>query len=250
MAKCKLSLVTLEGREVPAAATPDPATILATTPAAVTSSTGDSFANARFVDRLFRDLARRPADDADAARLTQALDAGASRESVVRGFLDGRDYARGEVRLDFQRYLHRLPHTAGLDHWSGRLQAGMPLEQLRAAIIGSAEYYRVRAGGDDAAFVTNLFRDVVYRDPTAAESARYLGQLQAGTTRTALARTLIQTREAVAAEATLWYRRYLFRMPDSATLNAIANTAEQTGQDAKARLVRLLAGAEYYRRAD
>jgi len=76
----------------------------------------------------------------------------------------------------YPRYLGRPLDPQGLEGWGRRLMRGDTPREVEAAILGSNEYF-VRNGGNDAAFVQALFRDVVGAPADPAQLNHWLRQL-------------------------------------------------------------------------
>jgi hypothetical protein len=62
------------------------------------------------------------------------------RFEAARALLNTVEARRATVIDAYQRLLGRAPEDPGRDYWVGRLQAGVPTEDLLIAIIGTAEY--------------------------------------------------------------------------------------------------------------
>jgi hypothetical protein len=77
----------------------------------------------------------------------------------------------------YQQYLHRPLDPLGAQVWVNQLRSGAPPGTVLAGILGSDEYYR-RCGGNEAAFVTGLYTDLVGRPPCAQDLANWCGRMR------------------------------------------------------------------------
>ena len=156
----------------------------------------------------------------------------------VLAFADGRmvfdpdDPAARVTRL-YEAALDRLPDQAGLNFWTGALQAGQPLSALASGFLESPEFAaRFGALPDNGAFIDRLYLNVLGREADPAGKQGWLDLMNNGAGRaqvlegfsesaenkagTAL---LIQTgiwdRSETAAEAARLYDTVFGRLPDA-----------------------------------
>ncbi|MEM9130710.1 MAG: DUF4214 domain-containing protein [Actinomycetota bacterium] len=102
------------------------------------------------------------------------------------------------VRL-YKAYFGRLPDTAGLDHWVDARLSGMTLDDVSQALATSAEF-RTRYGSlSDAAFVTQIYANVLGRSPDSAGLAHWTDTLGAGASRGAVMVGFSESSEFVGA---------------------------------------------------
>jgi hypothetical protein len=80
------------------------------------------------------------------------------------------------VRTGYERYLHREPGAGGAT-WIQALRTGQTREDFLASLLSSDEYL-ANAGGTRPAYVRQLYRDVIGRDPLPAEINYWAGRLQ------------------------------------------------------------------------
>jgi hypothetical protein len=97
--------------------------------------------NTAFVTGLYNDVLGRP-PDAGLAGWVQALASGASRSSVIQGFLTSSEYQGDVVRSDYQTYLLRTPSSAEVQGWVNFLHGGQGSFGLVAqGILNSDEFF-------------------------------------------------------------------------------------------------------------
>jgi hypothetical protein len=81
----------------------------------------------------------------------------------------------GFITLVYQNVLERDPDQAGLDHWVGRLKAGVPRGEMMTAFSESAEGMRRMRGETDSIL---LYLGMLRRLPTKAEFATAVAFLE------------------------------------------------------------------------
>jgi uncharacterized lipoprotein YbaY len=82
-----------------------------------------------------------------------------------------------QINQWYRQYLLRDATTQELAAWQAHLQAGRPLQDVQAYILGSSEYYD-RIGNQSSRYLTELYRNLFGRQPTAAELAQFQSQYQ------------------------------------------------------------------------
>jgi hypothetical protein len=124
---------------------------------------------------------------------TGALQGGATRIDVMRKITSSDEYHIKEVNDTYEQVLHRGADSVGLSNAVQLLDSGGTLEQVKANLMASSEYYFSRGGGTDGGFVVAVLSDALSLPP-----AKVLGDLGfwgpqlAGTTRGGLALQILQ----------------------------------------------------------
>jgi len=139
--------------------------------------------------------------------------------------------------------LGRRPDAKALAAWSDRLAAGGSLDDLRAHLIGSDEFW-TKAGGTTARFVDAAYRQVLGREPDAGGRAFVEALLADGHGRPEVTRWLLATAEADRHLADTWYRMILDR-PATSTEATRWATALHAGRSEASLVADLLASSEY-----
>ena len=115
--------------------------------------------NTQFVTLLYNNVLDREPDAQGLANWVNALNAGASRESVVNGFsesqefqintefdthafatvsLNGLDF--GQVFRVYQAALDRAPDPGGFENWTNARMAGTSLADVTSGFVNSVEF--------------------------------------------------------------------------------------------------------------
>jgi uncharacterized lipoprotein YbaY len=82
-----------------------------------------------------------------------------------------------QINQWYRQYLLRDATPQELAAWQAHLQAGRTVQDVQAYLLGSSEYYD-RVGNQSARYLTELYRNLFGRQPTAAELAAFQAQYQ------------------------------------------------------------------------
>src|SRR5262249_14926584 len=126
--------------------------------------------------------------------------------------------------------------------------AGATIDQVKAGILGSDEYFSTRANGTLNGFVSALYYDVLGRSGTPSEIQGWVLAEQADLSRSGLASVFIGTAEANRFMSQNLYLKYLHRNADAVGLNAFIQ-ARQNGATEEDVIAAFLASDEYYKQA-
>src|SRR4029078_1010513 len=94
---------------------------------------------------------------------------------------------RRQVRDAYTAYLRTTPDDGTLDVLTAQLSAGKTLEQVKAQILGSDQYFLAVAGLSNHAFLQNLYPDSLGRPLDAGGQQWFGAQLANGATRESVA---------------------------------------------------------------
>jgi hypothetical protein len=180
-------------------------------------------ANSAFVYQAYLDLLGRPVDLGGLNFWTGLLNTGTPRSTVVAYIQGSIEYLQHTVNNIYLTYLGRPADPTGLNfgvqvltNQSILVPGASVLDQLRASIIGSPEYFQ-NHGSTNAGFLAGLFLDVLHRpiDPVALNY--YLGLLnQPGTSRALIAKLILTSTEAKNVLVNTYYQKLLHRSADPA----------------------------------
>jgi hypothetical protein len=156
--------------------------------------------NSQFVTLLYNNVLHRDPDAGGLANWVGDLAGGMTRAQVVLGFSESpedindlsapvqqglwiADAAAGEVARLYDAVLARLPDGSGLANWTHTLESGSSLQSVANGFVGSQEFQSVYGALNNSQFVTQLYHNVLHRDPDAAGLANWVGDLNTGMTR-------------------------------------------------------------------
>jgi Domain of unknown function (DUF4214) len=99
--------------------------------------------NTDFLTALYHDLLNRAPDSFGMSAFLDALNAGASRQSVAAAILGSKEYDQDLIESLYQQYLRRKADSFGLNAFTQDMQNGLTEEELIAVILGSQEYFNL-----------------------------------------------------------------------------------------------------------
>jgi hypothetical protein len=188
----RLRVERLEARDVPAAAIND----------AYTAS-------------LIQGFLGRAATAADLAFWDARLAGGETRTQVATEIVASPEFQGRELQLLYQTLLGRQLDQTGLNTWGPILRNGGTLDQVKAGILGSLEYF-VRNGGTNPAWLTAVYQSQLGRALDQPGEVAFTTQLiNGGLSRTQVAAEILASDEANVLKIGGTYRNILSRALDS-----------------------------------
>jgi predicted outer membrane repeat protein len=201
--------------------------------------------NERYVGALYQELLHR-ATDPGAVVWVNLLNQGGSPTVVVQGIENSGENRGLQVQALYQHYLHRQADAGGLSTFVNALAGGSTVEQVAAALVGSAEYFQLH-GGTNSGFVSALYQDALNRAPDGGSQA-FLQALANGVSRTAVAAMIFASPEFLQDLVQADYTTFLGRSADPTGLAAFVK-ALQTGTTDQGILAAILGSPEAFARA-
>jgi uncharacterized delta-60 repeat protein len=204
--------------------------------------------NQRFVTQVYRDLLQRPAEAAGLAFWSGLIDQGVSRGQVVLEIEASLEYRQTMVRHMYREVLRREVEPYGLSVWADYLGHGGTVEQVRASLLGSPEYFAGGGQGRDDDFLMALYDDVLDRPfVDSAGQQTWLPLLAGGTPRDAVAQAVLNSEEGCRRVVAGLYAQYLGRPVDDFGLGLFTQALQQ-GARLEDVVATLLASDEYQAR--
>jgi hypothetical protein len=93
------------------------------------------------------------------------------------------DDSDGKAFRLYMAALDRTPDSPGLANWMSVIRSGVDLDHVANGFVNSAEFQEKYGDLDDGGYVTQLYNNVLDRDPDATGYSNWVGSLQAGATR-------------------------------------------------------------------
>ena len=196
-----------------------------------------------FITQVYDHLLQRAPDPAGLQGWSEALQQGTPYGAVALGITSSDEYRSILVTETYQTYLGREPEPIGAAAWLAAMRAGVTVQTIEGGFIASDEYY-ARAGGTDASWVRELYRDVLAREAVDHEVATWTDTLVAGATRTQVAAGLLLSTEHLLEVVDRYYRLLLDRSADPDGLHAWV-VAIQSGTRVEAVIAGIVASEEY-----
>lgn len=133
--------------------------------------------------------AMRPRFAADAATqsaVATRIGRGSAPEREILALASAPAWAanRGPVSRLYIAYFKRLPETAGINYWIGRMNGGMSINQVSAEFAKSQEFRTLYGTSTtNSQFVTLVYQNVLGRSPDAAGLQFWVDKMADGMTR-------------------------------------------------------------------
>lgn len=179
-----------------------------------------------WLDQVYRDTLKRPADQAALDVLGALLAGGAPRTDVALLVLQSIEARISYVQALYAAHLKRQPNGQELAAKLDLLLATRD-ETLQAQILGSSEYFTNRGGGTNDGFVDALYQDLLGRTPTSAERAGAVNLLTHGTNSEELATAVLKSKEARTRLVQGYFQAFLGRPAGQAELDAFLARYDQ-----------------------
>lgn len=153
-----------------------------------------------WMDRTYTEILGRNATAAEVAAVEVNVSGNLVRKDIVVAAMNSNEGRAKLIKSYYQKFLGRLPGQAEIDYYINDFK-GKRHEQIMAQFANSPEYF-ARGGGTNEGWVKFVYRDILGREADAAGIAFWVGHLQSGTTRYAVAYGFLTSDE---------YRRNLIR---------------------------------------
>jgi hypothetical protein len=173
-------------------------------------STQNVSQNQAFLIGLYHSVLNRDADTPGLTGWLNALNAGATRNSVVQAFWNSPEHRGLEVSSYYQTFLHRSAGPAEEAGWVALLLSGVPEAVVVQGFLGSPEYQALYSSATD--YVESLYVNLLGRTADPAEVAGWVSALNTGAlTRAQVASGFLSSNEsyklAVDNDYTIFYHR-------------------------------------------
>jgi len=180
--------------------------------------------NQDFVASAVQALANRGFTPADQGIVNQ-LNAGQINILDAAALIERSDDAINfNVKDMYNRLLLRQPDPVGQAFFFGIMKAGTSLQEAKAIMVSSPEYFQLQAGNSNDKFISAVFADFLGRGVDPTGQAYYSSELNSPVLGTAeqrrqlVARQVINSDEGAEKEARVLYNNLLLRSPDPSGL--------------------------------
>ncbi len=140
----------------------------------------------QLVTAAYEGLLGRPPDPAGLAYWSGLIDDGARPGDAVKYIGDAAERRRFVVARVYERVLDRVPDPAGLAYWSEGIIDRLTVAELTLQVLSSEEFF-LRNGASNPGYVTGLYDAILDRVPDRAGLDYWVGRLDAGASRLAVA---------------------------------------------------------------
>jgi cyclophilin family peptidyl-prolyl cis-trans isomerase len=202
--------------------------------------------NQTYVTQLYQDLLGRAPDPQGLNAFSTALNQNTlSRMQVAQAILTSDEGRTHEIEDLYQTYLNRPADSVGLNLSLSFLKMGGTLQDVRAEIMGSPEYFQNRSASSNDNFLTDIYHDVLDRavDPVGQSLG---GQaLNAGLDRVKVAQVVLNSPEGEQDLVQSYYTLFLHRTADSVGMNA-STAALASGASEEKIIIAIADSNEYF----
>lgn len=157
-----------------------------------------------YINSLYSNFLGREADSEGTAYWTAQLDFnGMTRAEVAQSFIASAEVQDviGAIARLFEAVFDRIPDNDGLDYWTDQLRDGTSLQEVAAGFTASEEFQSAYGGTSDSEFLTQIYNNVLGRNPDDAGLAYWTEQLADGMTRADLVLNFSESAENTAAKS-------------------------------------------------
>jgi hypothetical protein len=174
------------------------------------------------------------------------LSQGLSRAFIVQFIMQSPEYQSAQVEQLYKQWLGRPADAAGLAAWLQFLAAGHSLDDVRAGILSSQEFFADT--GSTAAFVSALYVDLLGRQADPEGQLAWQSALLFGLLSRQQAATLIaHSHEAAVYQVMLEYQQILGRPAELGGLLYFTD-ALQSGSNPESVEAAIFGSAEYFQK--
>jgi hypothetical protein len=205
-------------------------------------------ANRGFAHRATRDLMFRFATSASLDTTQAALGSGAiTRPQFTASLMNTDEYRGLDVDRVYLKYLDRSSDPGGRSSWITALRTGKSLLKFRGQLFGSNEYF-TKAGGTNAAFVDAAYADVLGRAPDPSGRAYWIGRLDRGVDRGAVAIEFMNKTEPRRALVADQFLRFIDRRPTATEMTTWTSTLQSSSNGEQQMVAFLVNSSAYFTR--
>jgi hypothetical protein len=205
-----------------------------------------SNANATFINDVYLKLVGRAADSAALAYWQQQLAGGVPRSTVVQAVWNSTEHRTLQVDQFYHTFLGRSAEASGEAFWVGAYSKWGTEKIEAVGFLTSAEYSQ-RLHASNADFINALYADVALRPADAAGLTFWQNALNNGQSRLQVALSFLNGQESSTRIVDSFYSDFLYRAPDSPSMQAVTTGLEKNTTSVEAAAVTLLASDEYFR---
>jgi hypothetical protein len=203
--------------------------------------------NQNWVAQIYADLLGRVPEPGAVGLWTDALSRGASRGGVARQIINSEEFRRKAINDIYLLLLNRPADESGTVGALQALGAGATFDQVKANVLGSAEYFFGHGGGSNLGFLSGVYADVL-RFPLDQGGLAFWGPaLASGTSRDSVALSLLTSDAADRVVVQTTYASTLRRGVDPVGLDFWTSVLQSGVRDEEF-LARLVSTSEYYER--
>ncbi len=201
-------------------------------------------ADQRLIVHTYREVLGREPDSSGLASYMAAMQNGLSGEQMVRSIENSPEGRTHAVANLYQQVLNRSATPAEIQPWVNYLNHGGLILKVRAAMMGSDEYFQTRGGGTTFGLVQAWYSDALGRSPDTNAQSALLTALGQNANRPILAYSILNSAEGGQAMVGNLYQSVLARGADAGGLAAYTALVTTHGWQEADVMASLLASQE------
>ncbi len=198
----------------------------------------------RWLGHIYQDMLGRNIDVAGQNFWSNNLEHGFGHLNVTFLIANSGEFRTHEINQTYQKLLRRPADALGLSDALGRLGSGGTLEQVKAIIMGSPEYFFGHSG-TPASFLNSVYQDALGRTVDQAGLTFWGQRLAMGESRTDVALEILTGIDGLEAVVQSYYLQTLKRSADPVGQAYFAGLI-QSGIPDELVVANLVATKEYY----
>ena len=183
-----------------------------------------------FLQRLYNKVFERQADPPGVEYWATEMRQGLSRTFVAQSLVGSPEYQIDQINDLYGTLLGRQAENAAFVPWQEYLAAGHSLDDMRIAFLSSDEFFA--KAGSAANFVSDIFADLLGRQPNPAEQLVWQSYLQFGLPRIAVVTLIARSQEAAVHEVMVDFQNDLQRPAELEGLLYFADALQAGGTSA------------------
>lgn len=185
-------------------------------PTAAVQSATSQLAYEAFVRATYQDFLGRPAEDWEVSVRVASLAGGYGKLNYLNELANSDEWLKAIVTSFYRTTLGRDPDTGGLSNWIGELRSKrLTVAQVAAQFYASDEFYLFHAGATNQSWVTELYRQILHREPDAGGLTAWTNLTNSGRmNRGQIAENFYQSTESRMDRVSTLYEELLKRTPD------------------------------------
>lgn len=166
---------------------------------------------------------------------------------TVGAFAGSNEWVSALIESYYQATLGRGADAQGMQNWLNTYRSGWTPARIASAFFASDEFYS-RSGGTNRGWITELYRQILGRNPDSAGMQHWKDKADRGVSRLEIAMTFYQSVESRQTRVTDLYQSLLKRNPDGQGLRTWTDTLAN-GRDVHLAAT-LARSSEYMQKAD
>lgn len=197
-----------------------------------------------FIEALYQDILKRPADSAGLASWTSMLASGSSRSEIAEYLWNSSEHRTLQVTEYFDTFLNRTPGSLELSLWISGIQGGVGESLAMRVFVSSPEFSQINAS--DAEFIDALYTKVLGRTADSSGQQYWVNTLSSGVSRFEVVQTFFNSTERLVNDIDAAYQDNLNRQADASGRQFWLNVLRSNSASLRSMATSMLGSDEYF----